>query len=124
SHSRGAARLYRKSYAENEIKEHPLMSVSILDPIEEFDGIVNFVRHHHERFDGKGYPDGLKGKDTLIGTRILKLADSYDAMNSDRPYRNALKKDELIAELIASKGTQFDPRLVDILVKLIKQEEI
>ncbi len=100
------------------------MSVSILDPIEEFDGIVNFVRHHHERFDGKGYPDGLKGKDTLIGTRILKLADSYDAMNSDRPYRNALKKDELIAELIASKGTQFDPRLVDILVKLIKQEEI
>jgi len=72
-----------------------------------------FIRHHHERWDGKGYPDGLAGEDIPLGARIIAVADSYDAMTSDRPYRKALPHEVALIELRRGAGTQFDPRVVD-----------
>lgn len=103
-----------------QVKKHPVISACIVEPIKEFSEIISSIRHHHESFDGSGYPDALKGEDIPLGARILAIADAYDAMNSNRPYRNRLKKNESIKELIANKGIQFDPRLVDIFIKLIE----
>jgi HD-GYP domain len=72
-----------------------------------------FIRHHHERWDGKGYPDGLAGTDIPLGARIITVADSYDAMTSDRPYRKALPPDIAVIELRRCAGTQFDAQVVD-----------
>ncbi len=72
-----------------------------------------FIRHHHERWDGKGYPDGLAGEDIPLGARIIAVADSYDAMTSDRPYRKALPHDVALIELQRGAGSQFDPAVVD-----------
>lgn len=102
------------------VKKHPLITVEILEPIEEFREIIKFVKHHHERYDGTGYPDRLKGEEIPIGARILALADAYDAMLSDRPYRKARKKDEVINELKHEKGKQFDPKLVEKFLKVIQ----
>jgi HD-GYP domain-containing protein (c-di-GMP phosphodiesterase class II) len=71
-----------------------------------------FIRHHHERWDGKGYPDGLAGEDIPLGARIIAVADSYDAMTSDRPYRKALPHEVALIELQRSAGAQFDPVIV------------
>jgi len=74
--------------------------------------IIATVRHHHERFDGKGYPDGLEGDSIPLAARIIMMSDSIDAMLSDRPYRKALRLDEVKRELVRCSGTQFDPRIV------------
>jgi HD-GYP domain-containing protein (c-di-GMP phosphodiesterase class II) len=82
------------------------------------------VRHHHEHFDGRGYPNGKKGEDIPLGSRILAVADAYDAMTSDRPYRSAMSKETAIARLKAASGTQFDPQVVEaFLTALAKEEE-
>jgi HD-GYP domain-containing protein (c-di-GMP phosphodiesterase class II) len=70
------------------------------------------VRHHHERFDGSGYPDGLKGEDIPIEARIMAVADAFDAMTSSRPYREPLPEEEALIELRQAAGAQFDPRIV------------
>jgi HD-GYP domain-containing protein (c-di-GMP phosphodiesterase class II) len=74
--------------------------------------IARFVRHHHERYDGGGYPDGLKGEDIPLASRVIAACDAYGAMVSDRPYRPALGPDEATRELLDGAGTQFDPRAV------------
>jgi HD-GYP domain-containing protein (c-di-GMP phosphodiesterase class II) len=79
--------------------------------------VVAAVRHHHERYDGKGYPDGLEGDVIPIEARIIMLSDSIDAMLSDRPYRRALSISHVRTELIKNRGTQFDPNLVDTVVR-------
>jgi HD-GYP domain-containing protein (c-di-GMP phosphodiesterase class II) len=74
---------------------------------------VEIVRSHHERYDGGGYPRGLEGEEIPLAARIFAIADSFDAMTSDRPYRSALSMDEAVAEIRAGSGTQFDPMCVE-----------
>ncbi|MGB5932718.1 MAG: HD domain-containing phosphohydrolase, partial [Anaerolineae bacterium] len=84
----------------------------------------NIVRHHHEHFDGRGYPNGKRGEEIALGARILAVADAYDAMTSDRPYRSAMSKETAIARLKTASGTQFDPQVVEaLLTALAKKEE-
>ena len=75
------------------------------------------VRHHHERFDGNGYPDGLSGTDIPIGSRIIAIADTVDAMTTDRPYRDALPYETVTSELDKFAGKQYDPQLVELFVR-------
>jgi HD-GYP domain-containing protein (c-di-GMP phosphodiesterase class II) len=77
--------------------------------------VLDAIRHHHENFDGSGYPDGLAGDDIPIGARVIMIADTVDAMTSDRPYRKALTLDAAIGEVRKHSGRQFDPRLADVL---------
>jgi putative nucleotidyltransferase with HDIG domain len=96
------------------IKKHPDRGCEILAPINDMDDILPAVRHHHERWDGKGYPAGLKGKDIPLMARVLCIADSFDTMTEDRPYRPSIGVDNAVQELKYCAGTQFDPELVEI----------
>ncbi|MCD6506606.1 response regulator [Candidatus Poribacteria bacterium] len=117
------------------IKTHPVRSYHILRPLFEFKGsldeitmnengrakeeTLDIILHHHERFDGKGYPHGLKGNGIPLGARILAVADSYDAMTSLRPYRSSpLSHREAIEEIKRNSGTQFDPNITDLFLRL------
>ena len=104
----------------DEIKKHPLVGESIIQPIELLHPIRPLIRHHHEWFNGKGYPDGLSGENIPLGARILAVADAYDAMKSDRPYRKALTEEAAIRELKRGSGTQFDPKIVEIFSEISK----
>jgi putative two-component system response regulator len=94
------------------IQRHPVVAERILCPIEELSAVISIVRHHHERFDGSGYPDGLEGGDIPLGARILTVADAYDALTSRRPYRDALSVDDALRVLEDASGSQFDPVIV------------
>ena len=100
------------------LKKHPGLGGQILKGIRKLDGIVEGIVCHHERPDGRGYPRGLKGDDIPISGRIICLADSFDAMASDRPYRKALPMDVVLEEVRKNSGTQFDPQLVEIFLSL------
>jgi len=102
------------------IKKHPVLSERILKPVGFPFPVQPIVRHHHERYDGKGYPDGLAGEEIPLGARILFVADAYEAMTSDRPYRKALSVERAMQELANNKGTQFDPRVVDAFIRIIR----
>ncbi|MBO8161440.1 MAG: transporter substrate-binding domain-containing protein [Thermosipho sp. (in: Bacteria)] len=106
----------------NLIKQHPIKAYEILKDLEYLENIPEIVKHHHERWDGKGYPDGLKGAEIPIESRIIAVADSFDAMTSDRPYRKALSNKDAIQELISRSGTQFDPEIVKIFIEILKDE--
>ncbi len=106
------------------IEEHPLIGEHILEPIEFLKEVREIIHQHHERVDGKGYPNGIKGDNLSLLSKILTIADAYEAMSSDRPYRKAKSKAEIIEELRAHKGTQFDPMLVDLLVEMIERDEM
>jgi len=80
------------------------------------------VRHHHEFFDGHGYPDGLKGEQIPLGARIIAVAEAFDAIVSDRPFKSARTFDEAVAEIRRCSGTQFDPKAVDALIQLIESD--
>ena len=97
----------------NLLKKHPSYSADILEPLSNIELLIDSIKHHHERFDGKGYPSGIKGNDIPLEARILCVADSFDAMLSDRPYRKGMKINEVIAELEKNAGTQFDPSAVN-----------
>lgn len=95
------------------IKEHPLISERILSPMmQRFPDIVKACRHEHEKWDGSGYPDGIKGQDIPIASRIIAVADCYDAITSDRPYRNSQGKQIAVNTISVHSGTQFDPEVV------------
>jgi diguanylate cyclase (GGDEF)-like protein len=98
-----------------EVAKHPEMGAEIIGRIGSLKPIVPWIRHAHEHWDGSGYPDGLSGEAIPLASRILLVADAFDAMTSDRPYRRALSHDEALAELRHQAGTQFDPRCVAIL---------
>jgi HD-GYP domain-containing protein (c-di-GMP phosphodiesterase class II) len=99
---------------EREIMErHTLVGEQILAPVEFLKGVRPIVRHEHERWDGNGYPDGLRGEEIPLGARIVLVCDAYHAMTSDRPYRASMSEADARAELRAGAGTQFDPRVVD-----------
>jgi HD-GYP domain-containing protein (c-di-GMP phosphodiesterase class II) len=84
-------------------------------------GVAEIIRHHHERYDGKGYPAGLAGEDIPLGARILACADAFDAMTSDRVYRRALSFEQAKTELIENRGKQFDPRVIEVFLKSEKE---
>ncbi len=85
--------------------------------------IARFVRHHHERYDGCGYPDGLRGEEIPLASRVIAACDAYGAMMSDRPYRPALDPDQATLELVQGSGTQFDPRAVAAVLEAVDAAE-
>lgn len=101
------------------MRQHPAKGVDILSPISQMSDIFPAIRHHHEYFDGSGYPDGLRGPATPLLARILTVADSVDAMGADRPYRKGKPLDAVIAELKRCSGTQFDPVVVAAFLKTL-----
>ena len=103
-----------------EIKRHPLEGEKILSSYKEFSDMLPAIRSHHERYDGKGYPDGLAGEDICLAARIMAVADSFDAMISNRAYRQGLSFDTTIAELKRNSGSQFDPSVVQTLTNMIE----
>ena len=96
------------------VKTHPLVAERILKPIPELKDIVAYIKHKNEAYDGSGYPDGLKGEEIPLGARIIAVAEAFDAMTSDRPYRRATRPEEAMAELERKAGSQFDPKIVEI----------
>ena len=106
------------------MQQHPLVGLTILQHIKELDECLLGVRHHHERFDGTGYPDRLKGNQIPLIASIIAVADAYDAMTSDRPYRQALSKEKAIEEIKRSSGKQFDPLVAESLISLYQENKI
>ena len=107
-----------------QIKEHTIKGSEMVKDFSSIPGITEGALYHHERYDGKGYPTGKKGEEIPYIARIICVADSYDAMNSDRVYRKKLSKDKIIDELNKGKGSQFDPNIVDAFVELLKGGEV
>ena len=103
------------------MKRHPGRASDLLARVPGLDRVARLVRHHHERFDGRGYPDGLAGEDIPWGSRILAVADAYDAMVSTRPYRRALAVEKAVAQIRECSGTQFDPIAAAAFVRTIRQ---
>jgi putative nucleotidyltransferase with HDIG domain len=100
------------------MKRHPAYGARILAGIPYLSGAAEIVHHHHERFDGSGYPDGLAGEDIPLGARIFALADALDAMTSDRPYRRAMSLEDAITEIERCSGKQFDPAIVSAFLRI------
>lgn len=104
----------------DEIKLHAVKGAQILEPLNFMPNVIDIIKHHHERWDGKGYPDGLKGEVIPLGARIMTVADSYDAMVSARPYRKVgMTKASAIEEITKNSGAQFDPKVVDAFLKVV-----
>ncbi|MBM3249044.1 MAG: diguanylate cyclase, partial [Candidatus Omnitrophica bacterium] len=101
-----------------EIKKHPMIAADILRPIQFLQEIIPSILYHHERWDGKGYPFGLKGEDIPVGARIVAISDVYHALISDRPYRPAFSKAQAIKLIKAGSGTQFDSKIVEVFLSL------
>jgi HD-GYP domain-containing protein (c-di-GMP phosphodiesterase class II) len=104
------------------MRQHPVAGDDILQQLAIYKDSLGVVRHHHERYDGTGYPDGIKGEEIPLGARIVAVADSYDVMTSDRPYARARTVREGIEELIRCKGTHFDPKIVDAFVPVLNRQ--
>ena len=105
------------------IKAHCALGERILRPVEQFAPILDCVRHHHERVDGLGYPDGIAAEQISVGAKILAVCDAYDAMTSERPYRPPLPVDKAIEEIQNCRGTQFDPLVADTFLEVLSSEE-
>ncbi|MCL1958853.1 MAG: HD-GYP domain-containing protein [Spirochaetes bacterium] len=103
------------------IKSHPETGASILKYIKAFKDLVPAVYHHHEQFDGEGYPDGVKGTAIPLHARIIAIADTFDAMTSNRSYRSALSFRSALSELKRNKGVQFDPDIADIFIEILQE---
>jgi putative nucleotidyltransferase with HDIG domain len=103
------------------VKRHPDIGAEILGLMEGFEDMVPLVRYHHERWDGSGYPMGLKGEEIPLGARILAVADTVDAMFSDRPYRKSPTYDEVMEEILRCMGTQFDPKVVHAFYAVVQE---
>lgn len=102
----------------DKIKQHPDIGVSILKTIDFMQEGLLIIRHHHERYDGRGYPKGISGTEIPLGARIIAIADTYDAMTSNRPYRNGLSHEVAVNEILTNKGVQFDGTLVDVFMTI------
>lgn len=105
----------------NEIKLHTLKSAEILRPLVFLNGVIELVEQHHERYDGQGYPFGIKAEAIKLGARIMAVADSFDAMITERPYRKAFTKEQAIEELKRCSGSQFDPEVVEAFLRLLEK---
>ena len=108
----------------NIIKTHTVRGGEILDSFKSLDHVGEGALYHHERYDGKGYPTGKAGEDIPLIARMICVADSFDAMNTDRVYRKKLTKEQIISELEKNKGLQFDPKIADVMLDLIRSGKI
>jgi len=106
---------------ELKMRKHPDIGAKILGFAGEMKDVIPGVRHHHERFNGSGYPDGIKGRDIPVQARIIAITDAYDALTTKRPYRGAIEKDAALEKLRKSAGTQFDPFLVEKFCEIMKR---
>lgn len=106
------------------IKSHTVRGGEILKSFKSLEHVEDGARYHHERYDGRGYPEGKAGEDIPLIARIICVADSYDAMSSNRVYRNHLTKEQVIEELEKNKGKQFDPQIADIMLRLIREGKV
>lgn len=104
------------------MEEHPVMGAAITAALTDMDTVVDLVRHHHERFDGQGYPAQLKGEEIRLSTRLFSLADAYSAMTTDRPYRKGLTLEQAAEEILHGRGTQFDPDLAEAFVRMVERQ--
>jgi HD-GYP domain-containing protein (c-di-GMP phosphodiesterase class II) len=105
-----------------EIRSHPVKGAEIIEHIESMNNIALWIRHHHERYDGAGYPDGLKGEDIPLHSRILSVADAYDALTSNRSYSPRYPYYIPLAKLRMDSGSHFDPEIVDVFLDLARQK--
>lgn len=105
------------------MREHPTIGEKMLQGIDFLGPALPIVRHHHERWDGTGYPDGLCGESIPVGARIVGICDAFDAMISDRPYRVAMSIEEACDELRSNSGSQFDPGCVERLIEIVSQSD-
>ena len=105
------------------IQQHPAIGVDIVGKVGLSEAVLEMIRSHHERFDGKGYPDGRFAGELNLCTRILSVADAYDAMTSDRPYRSGISLAQARDELQHGKGTQFDPDVVGAILAVMDRKE-
>lgn len=105
------------------IKQHTKKSIELLLPLNLSPNILAYIQHHHERYDGTGYPDGLAGEKIPLGSRIIAISDAYDSMTSDRPYRKPLTNGDAKSELVKNAGKQFDPNLVTLFLDVLKEME-
>lgn len=106
------------------MRKHPIVGTTILQPIRELKPAILGVKYHHERYDGSGYPEGLRGKQIPVIASIIAVADTFDAMTTDRPYRSGLSRENAFQEIQNEKGKQFDPQIVDIFVELYQHGKI
>jgi HD-GYP domain-containing protein (c-di-GMP phosphodiesterase class II) len=106
------------------IEQHPVIGGRILEPIRAFGPTLPIVTQHHERWDGEGYPAGLKGEEIDPLARILAVADVYDAMASARPYRNALAPVTVVSQIERDRGTHFEPRPVDAFLRVMARRGV
>lgn len=106
------------------VQKHPLIGEEVVKGIEAWTGILPLIRHHHERYDGMGYPDGLKGKEIPLEARILAVADGLEAMSSERPYRSPFEWEEIIATLEEGAGSQWDPRVIEAALRVLYRKGI
>ncbi len=106
------------------IKMHPTIGSNIVSSIDSYPHLAPTISAHQEKYDGTGYPRGLKGKDIPLGARILGIADAYQAMTEDRYYRQAFTHEEALAELEKVRGTQFDPEVLDVFLNVVSTEVI
>ena len=104
------------------MRRHVSIGVEIASQLRSACSVVPIIKHHHERFDGNGYPDGLAGGHVPQAAMIVSICDAYDAMTSDRPYRHAMSSADAIAELRRGSGTQWDPDLVGLFLSRVLQE--
>jgi len=107
----------------NTIHLHPYHSAQIVKPVEPLKRIVPWIYHHHERWDGDGYPDGLAGEDIPLASRIIAVADTYNAMTTDRPYRKGQTHEKAVVELQEHAGAQFDPQVVEAFLRVVHEAE-
>ncbi|MCX5710962.1 MAG: diguanylate cyclase, partial [Candidatus Omnitrophica bacterium] len=114
------AKLTKKEF--DEIKKHPQIGADILRPVQFLHSLIPYIFYHHERWDGLGYPSGVKGEEIPIGARIIAIADVFEALTSDRPYRKAFSREKAIDLIKKGSGTQFDPRIVTIFLKILRGE--
>lgn len=104
-----------------EIEKHPLIGYEIVSPIQEFKEVVLGIKYHHERYEGGGYPEGLRGRKIPLIAAVISVADAFDAMSTDRPYRKAFSKEEVIKEILNQKGKQFHPLVIKSFLRAYKK---
>lgn len=102
------------------MRQHPVKGAEIIAPIKQLTGVIPAIKHHHEFYDGTGYPDGLKGEEIPFHARILAVADTFDAMKADRPYRAGRTMEFIMEEFRRCSGTQFDPKVIEVFLKLME----
>jgi len=101
------------------VQKHPEQGAAVLHKARELEGVLPLIRHHHERMDGKGYPDGLEGEEIPLGARIIHVATAYDSIIADRPYRSARKREYALSEIVRCANTQFDPGVTEAALRVL-----